>query len=210
MIVDDHNIFREGLVAILKGVDDVQVVGEASTGQDAVELALRIKPDVVLMDINMPEGNGIQAARRIIEALPNTAVIALTAYEYVQYVREIIQMGAKGYLLKSATSSEIISAIRKARQGEPVLDRGVTKQLFEAFGNRGATRLGKLTPRELEVLSLVAEGLTNADIGRRLFVSNKTVETHVSSVLGKLNVSNRTEAVRVAEDLGLVAGERLR
>ncbi len=136
--------------------------------------------------------------------------MALTAYDYAQYVREMLEIGVSGYLLKSANSADIIQAIRMAAAGDKVLDPRISDQVFAAFGKRSATRMDEMTPREFEVLGLVAEGRTNTDIGKTLHLTTKTIESHVSSILGKLGVTNRTEAVRIAIDRGLLPGERIR
>ena len=208
--MDDHHVLREGIRSILDTVDGIVVVGEADSGEKALELAKRLDPDVILMDINMPGMSGLETARRIRAESPQTAIVALTAYDYVQYVREMLEIGVSGYLLKSASSANIIQAIRKTAAGDKFLDPQISDQVFAAFGRRGATRRDEMTPREFEVLGLVAEGKTNIDIGQTLHLTTKTIESHMSSILGKLGVTNRTEAVRMAVDRGLLPGERIR
>lgn len=210
VLIDDHTIFREGMISLFQAIHDIDIVGEAADGAEGIDLIERERPNVALLDINMPGLNGIDAGRIIIDRFPRVSVVILTAYDYVQYVREVVRMGAKGYLLKTASVDEIAAGIRKAHTGEPVLDPSITKQLFEAFGTHGTAQFSRITPRELEVLALIADGLSNAVISERLFITQKTVETHIGSILSKLGASNRTEPVRTASELGLVAGERLR
>ena len=210
LLVDDHHVLREGIVSILDAVDDLFVAGEAESGEQAIELAKQLEPDVMLLDLNLPDMSGLEVARRVLADDPQMTIVALTAYDYVQYVREALEIGVSGYLLKSANSSEIIQAIRKAAAGDKILDPRISDQVFEAFGKRGATRRGDMTPREFEVLRHLADGKTNSDIGKALHLTTKTIESHVSSILGKLGVTNRTEAVRMSIDRGLLPGERIR
>jgi NarL family two-component system response regulator LiaR len=203
MLVDDHDMVRKGLAMFLDTFEDLELVGEASGGHDAVRLADTIQPDVILMDLVMPDGDGVTATRLIREAHPEIQVIALTSFNEDELVRGALQAGAIGYLLKNATIDELAQAIRAARSGRPTLAAEAAQVLVMS-----ATRPGpeyRLTERELEVLALLVEGLTNRQIAQRLTLSHSTIKFHVSSILSKLGASSRTEAVSLALQHRLVS-----
>jgi DNA-binding NarL/FixJ family response regulator len=203
LVVDDHPIFRDGLRTALAG-EDMEVVGEAAAGPEAVELAAALEPDVVLMDLQMPGGSGIEATRAISSAQPGVAVLVLTMTEDPEAVFGAIRAGAHGYLLKGADRDEILRAIRAVAEGEAIFGAEIAGRLLGAFtAGSPAAPLPALTDREREVLGLVTEGYTNTAIGRRLVLSPKTVRNHVSNILTKLQVADRDEAARVAREAGL-------
>ena len=203
LVVDDHPIFRDGLRTALTG-DDIEVVGEAGAGTEAVELAAALRPDVVLMDLQMPGGSGIDATRAIAGAQPGVAILVLTMTADAEAVFGAIRAGARGYLLKGADRAELLRAIRAVAEGEAIFGAEIAARLLGAFAAGGpAPPLPALTDREREVLALVTEGCTNTAIARRLVVSPKTVRNHVSNILTKLQVANREEAAQVAREAGL-------
>jgi two-component system response regulator NreC len=208
LIADDHSIVREGVRMILDGQEDFEVVGEASTGRQALEEARRLKPDVVVMDISMPDMNGIEATKKIRGELPDTQVMGLTMHEDESYVFELLKAGAAGYVLKRAAAEDLVSAVRAAHQGEAFLYPTVAKMVVQDFLQRATTAdqatLDGLTDREQEVLTLIAEGLTNQEIAGRLYISIKTVQTHRAHIMEKLNLHDRTELVRYAIRKGLI------
>jgi DNA-binding NarL/FixJ family response regulator len=209
LIADDHSIVREGVRMILAGQEDFEVVGEASTGRDALELARTTKPDVVVMDISMPDMTGIQATEKIRKELPTVQVLGLTMHEEESYVFEMLKMGAAGYVLKRAAAEDLVSAVRAAHRGEAFLYPSVAKMVVQDYLQRTSakekeTALDGLTEREREVLTLIAEGLTNQEIAGRLFISIKTVQTHRAHIMEKLNLHDRTELVRYAIRKGLI------
>lgn len=205
-IVDDHALFREGTVYVLEGEEGVEVVGEAGTGEDALELLARLRPDVAIVDINLPGMSGLQVARTLADAGSPVRVLIVSAYDDYAYVTEALEVGVAGYLLKTASGRELVDAVRAVADGVFVLDRAVSSRL--ARRNRvGAANSGdQLTPREVDVLALLAQGLSNKQIAQRLVLGLRTVESHVSNVLAKLGVTSRTEAVLYALDHHLVTG----
>lgn len=202
-IVDDHAMVRSGLSAFLMAYDDLELAGEAGSGAEAVRLCREIKPDVVLMDLVMPEMDGATATRAIREACPDTQVIALTSFKEEDLVRAALQAGAIGYLLKNVSADELAGAIRAARAGRPTLDPEATRALIHSATKPPAPG-HDLTDREREVLGLMVQGLSNAAIAGKLVVSESTAKFHVSSILSKLNVNSRTEAVALALQRHLV------
>jgi DNA-binding NarL/FixJ family response regulator len=217
LLVDDQQIVRQGLATILHYAPGIEVVGEAGDGQEAIELAAALRPDVVLMDLKMPRLGGIPATRRICQELPETQVIILTTYDADNLVFEGIKAGAKGYLLKDASSETLIEAIRGVVRGESLVDPGVAHRVLDEFqrlASRPAARpsrevtehlaLEPLTPREEEVLELLAEGLSNREIGARLHLTEGTVKNYVSAIITKLQANDRTHAVVTALRHGLV------
>lgn len=207
LVVDDHAMFRQGIRALLEGCEDVEIVGEATEGREAIEKVLQLAPQVVLMDIAMPVMGGLEATRRIQKESPNTKVLVLTQYEDSEYILSLLRAGAKGYISKTATVSELISAIRTVHQGESYLYPSATTTLIEEY----LTRVGgekneyeRLTDREREILQLVAEGRTNREIADRLFISIKTVLRHRTNVMEKLGFHNRTELIKYAISKGLI------
>jgi DNA-binding NarL/FixJ family response regulator len=203
VIVDDHPIVRAGLVALVDAVDDLEVVGTASTGLEAVRVAATLAPDVVLMDLRMPELDGDEATARIIAANPATRVVILTTYESDDAILSAIEAGASGYLLKAAPEAELIAGVRAVAAGEVALAPGVAALLVKR-ASAPAPSGPALSPRELEVLRLVAQGLSNRAIGETLFLGEATVKTHLLKAFAKLEVSDRTRAVTKAMELGLL------
>jgi DNA-binding NarL/FixJ family response regulator len=207
LIADDHPLFREGMRGRLDRVGDITVVGEAASGDEAVELARELDPHVILMDIKMPGLNGIEATREIRQASPGVGVLVLTMFEDDDSVFAAMRAGAKGYLLKDSGGEEVVYAIRAVASGEAVFGSGVAERILGFFsGSRPATpqrAFPELTEREEEVLSLVAQGKSNQEIARQLFVSLKTVRNHVSNILVKLQVADRAQAVIRARDAGI-------
>ena len=203
MIVDDHNVVRSGLSAFLMVFDDLEFVGEAGSGEEAVRLCDRVNPDVVLMDLVMPGMDGAQTTKAIREKCPDIQVIALTSFKEQELVQGALEAGAIGYLLKNVDADELAGAIRAAHAGRPTLAPEAAQALIQA-SKRPAERRYDLTEREGEVLELMVEGLTNPEIAARLVVSKSTVKFHVSSILSKLGASSRTEAVAMALQKELV------
>ena len=207
LIVDDHAMFRQGIRALLEGYEDVEIVGEATEGMEAIEKVLQLAPQVVLMDIAMPVMGGLEATRRIQKESPNTKVLVLTQYEDSEYILSLLRAGAKGYISKTATASELISAIRTVHQGESYLYPSATTTLIEEYLMRVGgekNEYERLTDREREILQLVAEGRTNREIADRLFISIKTVLRHRTNVMEKLGFHNRTELIKYAISKGLI------
>ncbi|MEU4404885.1 response regulator transcription factor [Streptosporangium sp. NPDC023963] len=201
MIVDDHPVVREGLRGMLEADPGITVVGEAASGDEAVVRAGELAPDVILMDLRMPDGDGVSATSRILTGRPESRVVVLTTYETDADIVRAVEAGAAGYLLKDTSRADLLAAIRSAARGETVLSPSVATRLVTRMR---APTAESLSPRETEVLSLVARGLTNAEIGRALFISETTVKTHLLRVFGKLGVSDRTAAVTTALDRGLL------
>ncbi len=207
LVVDDHPIVRDGLVAILGTQPDFQVVGEAGNGQEALQRALERQPDVALIDLEMPGMDGVQALERLRLAQPEINTLVFTAFDTDERILGAVKAGAKGYLLKGAPREELFRAIRVVSQGGSLLEPVVASKLLRHIRG-GETHpsqpSGELTGREREVLDLIAQGKTNREIAERLVISERTAKFHVSSILRKLDASNRTEAVRLAAQRGLV------
>jgi len=211
VICDDQGMVRAGFRSLLETEPDLEVVGEAANGEEAIEVVTRLRPDVTLMDIRMPVLDGLAATRQLMEAGVPTRVLVLTTFDLDEYVFEALRAGASGFLLKDAPAEELAAAIRVVAAGDSLLAPGVTRRVIDAFVRRGDTstrpvdhRLAQLTPREVEVLGLLARGLSNQDIGQRLFVSEGTTKTHVSNVLTKLHLRDRVQAVIFAYENGVV------
>jgi len=201
LLVDDHPVVRHGLRGMLDAEDDLRVIGEASSGAAGVDLAAAERPDIVLMDLRMPDGDGVSATEQILARVPGTRVVVLTTYESDRDILRAIEAGACGYLLKDATPTELAEAVRAAARGETVLAPSVASTLVRQVRRPVPPAL---SAREAEVLGLVARGLTNADIGRELFISEATVKTHLLRVFNKLDVADRTAAVTTAMRHGLL------
>ncbi len=199
LICEDHALFREGLRAVLREHARLEVVGEAAQGREAVEAALRLRPDVVLMDIEMPEMSGLEATRRIVEAGPGVKVLVLTLYDDEEVIASCLDAGASGYVLKDGPAAQLVYAIEAVQQGKRYLSPGALTKVVE-YGRSKPTRTAYdlLTGREREVLKLLADGLTTKEIAAQLQVSVKTVDAHKTSLMGKLDIHDRTELVKYA------------
>jgi DNA-binding NarL/FixJ family response regulator len=208
LVCDDHMMVRQGVRMVLQAQPDIELVGEAGRGEEACALAEQLRPDVVIMDLSLPDISGIEATRRIKAALPDTRVIALTMHEEEPYVLEVLKAGADGYIVKRSAAADLFNAIRAVTQGQAVLDPLVTRAVVAGYVSRPHFPQTRdqipLTPREREILILVAEGYTNAEIARKLYISEKTVQTHRSNILDKLGIHDRTEVVRYAIRHGLI------
>ena len=199
LIVDDHPVVRQGIKSFLETHGELEVKGTACNGEEAIQAVKELQPDVVLMDIVMPGMDGIEALGHIKSSSPNTRVIALTSFNQNDKVFPAIKAGADGYLLKDVSPSDLVEAIKSVYAGKPALHPDVAQKLMVSFSSgRGAATVEELTPREAEVLELVACGLSNDEIADRLIISDKTVKTHVSNILHKLNLSRRTQAALYA------------
>jgi DNA-binding NarL/FixJ family response regulator len=212
LVADDQTLVREGLVTLLGLIDGIEVAGTARDGEEAIELAARLRPDVVLMDLRMPRVDGVEATRRLTRAQPGTRVVVLTTYADDESVFAALQAGAQGYLTKDSGADEIARAVRTVHAGQALLEPAVQRRLIESLRERpppGAPHPAQspapddLTPREVEVLGLIAGGLSNQEIAARLFVSEATVKTHINNIFSKAGVRDRAQAVRYAFDHGL-------
>ena len=204
LMADDHDLVRSGLRFFLMAFEDLELVGEATSGEMAVQLCAQTQPDVVLMDLMMPVMNGVQAIRTIRKNWPQVKIIALTNFQEPELVQEALQAGATGYLLKNVTAAELAGAIRSAHSGQPTLAPEATQALIDATAPLDLAPDYKLTPREQDVLALMVEGLSNAEIAERLVIGLSTVKFHVSSILSKLNATGRAEAIAIAWQHNLV------
>jgi DNA-binding NarL/FixJ family response regulator len=211
IVADDHQVVRSGFAELLDTQPGFAVVGTAANGIEAVQLSRRLRPDVVLMDIRMPDMDGIEATRQLAGLGPGPPrVLILTTFDLDEYVYDALRAGASGFLLKDVTAERLIDAVRVIAAGDALLAPGVTRRLISEFAQRQTDRprqvlaLEELTPRETQVLQLIAEGLSNPEIAARLVVTDETVKTHVSHVLGKLGLRDRTQAVVAAYESGLV------
>jgi DNA-binding NarL/FixJ family response regulator len=205
VLADDHPMFRQGLRTLLEALG-TSVVGEAATGPEAVASALACEPDVVLMDLHMPGGNGIEATRQIVRARPSTGVLVLTMFEDDDSVFAAMRAGARGYLLKGAAEEEIARAVAAVAAGEAIYGPTIARRVlafFAASATRPVAAFPELTEREREVLELISRGRSNADIARELYVSDKTVRNHVSNIFAKLRVADRAEAIVRAREAGM-------
>lgn len=204
LIADDHPIVRQGISQILELEDDIEVVGKATNGEEAVKMVCNLKPDVVLMDINMPILNGIQAMQRLKEEGCESKVIVLTIHTEKEYLIKTVQLGALGYVLKDAESSILIEAIRKVHNGGTYIPSDLAAELIKGYGAAlKKSEDNELTERELEVLKAIADGMSNKEIASALYISEKTVKNHISNIFRKLNISDRTQAAIYAIKHGL-------
>ena len=214
-IVDDHDMAREGLREMLADVPDIEVIGEASNGREALGLCARLRPDIVLMDVRMPEMDGLLATSKLKQDHPEISVLMVTMHENPEYLFEALKAGAAGYVLKDASRQEVITAVRQVRNGESPLDQDLASRLLRRIASESASgskpsgretryRFDKLTRRELEVLGLLKEGMTNRQIAGALFVSPGTAKNHVEHIITKLGVSDRTQAVVRALEIGII------
>ena len=207
LVADDQSMVRAGFRMLLSGQEDLEVVAEASNGLEAVDKAQRFDPDVVLMDIRMPELDGLEATRRILAADRGTRVLVLTTFDLDEYIYEALSAGASGFVLKDDPPEQLIGAIRTVAAGDALLSPAVTKRVIERFTRLSRptppSGLEELTARELDVLRLIAQGLSNEEIGKQLFIGETTVKTHVTHVLQKLDLRDRVQAVVLAHQTGL-------
>ena len=208
MLVDDHELVRQGIAAMLTGAGDVQVVAVARTGREALEVARRELPDVVLMDVRMPDMDGLEATRKLKEERPRTAVVMLTMHDNPSYLRDAVRAGAAGYLLKDVSKDELVDAIRQVATGGAFIEsqmlKGMLSEMKPQGGAAPSPAAKNLTKREREILAFVAEGMSNREIAEKLVLSPETVKSHVAAILEKLNVSDRTQAAIYAVRNGLV------
>ncbi|MBY0147603.1 response regulator transcription factor [Neobacillus niacini] len=207
LLVEDHPLFRDGLARMLESVEDVEIVAEAGTGEEAVQLAEQLKPTIVLMDLSLPKMSGIEAAKRIIQKQPNIGILILTMYDDDSSVFAAMRAGARGYLLKEANRNEIIRAIQAVGDGEAIFSPSIARRMmyyFEARSKQAQVDVfPQLTEREREVLDHIARGENNADIASGLGLNQKTVRNHVSNILSKLHASDRAQAIIMAREAGL-------
>ncbi len=204
LLADDHALVRHGFRMILATQPDMEIAGEAGNGREAVELAQKLKPDVVVMDVTMPELNGIEATRRLIELSPRTRVLALSMHKDAVYVREILRAGARGYLLKDSADADLLAAVRAVAKGEGYLSPGVSDAVLSDYRRHVTDPLDLLTSREREVLQSIAEGKTNKEIATSLNLSVYTIEAHRGRLMEKLNLHSTGELVRFAVRSGLI------
>ena len=208
LVVDDHPVVRSGLIGMLAVTEDIEVVGEAGDGDEALALVASARPDVVLMDLRMPRRDGVSATGAIVSGYPSTKVLVLTTYDTDTDILHAVEAGAAGYLLKDTPHAELLDGIRAASRGETVLAPPVAARLMSRLRTPVAPAAVQPSPRELEVLAAVARGLSNAEIGRELFIGEATVKTHLQRLFTKLDVDDRTRAVTVAIERGLLPSPR--
>ena len=212
LLADDQALFREGLETLLSVHMDIQVVGQASNGKEAIDLATKLRPDVILMDMQMPILNGVGATRRLKGTMPDCRVIALTTFDDKEFIFDALRAGAVGYLLKDVGSAQLAESIRRTARGESILDPSVAAKVVAEFSRvsslvtatNSEVLVEPLSEREIEVLRLLTVGLSNREIAEKLFISAGTAKTHIHNLCGKLGVHNRTEAAMRARELGLV------
>jgi DNA-binding NarL/FixJ family response regulator len=207
LVADDQSMVRAGFRLLLSGEDDIEVVAEASNGLEAVEKAARFHPTVVLMDIRMPQLDGLEATRRILAADNSARILILTTFDLDEYVYEALRSGASGFVLKDDPPEQLLAAIRVVADGEALLSPAITKRVIKQFTRisrpEPPRQLNELTERELDVFRLIARGLSNAEIARELYISDTTVKTHITHILMKLNLRDRVQAVVLAYETGL-------
>jgi DNA-binding NarL/FixJ family response regulator len=211
LVADDQSMVRAGFRMLLSGEGDIEVVAEASNGLEAVDKAARFRPTVVLMDIRMPELDGLQATRRILAANKTARILILTTFDLDEYVYEALRAGASGFVLKDDPPERLLAAIRIVAGGEALLSPAITKRVIEKFTRiphpEPPREVGELTERELEVFRLMARGLSNAEIGQELYISDATVKTHITHILQKLNLRDRVQAVVLAHETAVFASD---
>ena len=200
LIADDHALFREGTRNLIDQEKDMKVIGEASDGEKAVKLVTELKPHVILMDIAMPVVNGIEATKQIKARFPKTAVLILTAYDNDQYIVALLEAGAAGYLLKDVSGRNLVNAIRAVFAGEAILHPSIARKVFNHFGTTSrqpeeTSEIAELSEREMEILQLAARGMSNQDIATHLYLSRRTIQSHLANIFRKMDVGSRTEAV---------------
>ncbi len=204
LIADDHTLFRDGVRALLHSIPEFQVVGEAATGEQVIQQAHALQPDVILMDLQMPSVNGIEATRRIVQTSPHIGIIVVTMFQDDDSVFAAMRAGARGYILKGADQEEMLRAIRAAANGEALFGPEIAKRLMNFFsGIKPPQIFPELTERERELLQLIAQGFNNAEIADKLFLAPKTVRNHISNIFSKLQVADRAQAIIKARDAGL-------
>ncbi len=214
LIVDDHTLFREGLRALFSAIEDIDLVGEAMTGEQAVDLVEELQPDVVLMDIDMPTTDGIQATRQILRKTATSGIVMVTLLEDDASVFAAMRAGARGYVLKGAKPKELLQTIRAVAGGQALFGPGIATRIMRFFNEQEASfraslpeeAFPELTPRELEVLELIAQGAKNREIAEKLVISEKTVRNHITSIFSKLRVADRAQAIIKAREAGLADG----
>ncbi len=207
LLVEDQTLMRQGLRTILELEPGFEVVGEASDGQEAVEQALALRPDLVLMDVQMPRMNGVEATRQITALVPHTQVVILTTFDYDEYVFDGIKAGARGYLHKDMPAGELLATVQRVHAGESIIQPSIATRMIAEFSRRQtptAPAVEPLSERERDVLRLLADGLSNKEIAARLVLAEGTIKNHVSTILDKLHAANRTQAARMARDQGLI------
>ncbi len=205
LLADDHQMVRAGIRELLEGAGDLQVVAEAGDGEEAQALIQKHKPDVAVLDIQMPKASGIEVTRWVRAHLPEVGVLILTAYDDDPYVMAVLQAGANGYVLKTANTEELIQAVRDVNEGKSALDPAITRKLMSSLFKKPEKAVEELTSRELDVLQLAAKGFTNKAIGIQLSISDRTVQGHLAHIFAKLQATSRTEAVMRAVSLGLIS-----
>ena len=205
LLADDHTILRRGVRMLIDSQPDMEVVGEAKTGREAVDTARKLRPDIVVMDVSMPELNGIEGTRQICDELPHTRIVALSMHKDSVYVREILRAGARGYLVKDSDDEDLVKAIRSVNRGEAFLSPAISDAVLTDYRKHVSNPVDLLTSREREILTLVAEGKTNKEIASGLNLSVYTVESHRGSVMEKLNLHNTGDIVRFALRNGLIS-----
>ena len=208
LIADDHQLLREGIRNFLSLEPDFEIIGEAANGEEAIAQTIELRPDVLLLDINMPKASGIEVASRLKESCPEVRILALTIHDDQNYMMNMIQSGAAGYLLKDVEPSMMVQAVRRVYAGESYVEPSLTKKLFQGITNReekkvapaapGITEGDRLSAREIEVLRLIGKGMSNAEIARTLYLSEKTVKNHLTNIFRKIDVTDRTQAVLYA------------
>lgn len=212
-IVDDHPIFIDGIVGLLEDANEFEIIGTANNGQDFLNKIKEQQPDIVLMDINMPVMDGIEATKKLKEIYPKVKVIALTMFNDIRFIKELLEIGAKGYVLKNISRENLVKALQTVSEGKPFLDSAVQENVIASMSSTEEDELSdkeadsmikNITTREMEILQLIALGLTSQDISEKLFISKNTVETHRKNLLAKLNVKNTASLLKIAYKKGLV------